>query len=255
MRSSRITLLATAVAVIGTALMAPAAGAASRTSPADTAIRAAARQQRYAFVTFFKKDDAASARMLADAKRLQGKYSSRASFVSVDVDSPSDRSVVAQYGADRSPIPLTVVIAPNGAVTAGFPSKINKTDLSDVFVSPGQAEVLRVIQGGRVAVISIQNSKTRYNKESIAAAEALRADKRFASAVEIVKIDPSDRRESGFMRQCAVDTGSGNAQLVMIAPPGRVIGKFDGATSKAALASSLTKATSGCSGAAGCCGK
>ena len=86
MRMNRIVGIAATVAVIiGVACSALVTKAAAKTSPAETAIQAAARQNRYALVTFYKKNDSASTRMLAEAKKLHGKYASRANFVSADV--------------------------------------------------------------------------------------------------------------------------------------------------------------------------
>lgn len=104
MRMNRIVgLAATAAIIIGVACSAPVAKAAAKTSPAETAIQAAARQRRYAIVTFYKKNDSASTKMLAEAKKLQAKYSSRANFVSVDVGNSIHQGIISRYGADRSP--------------------------------------------------------------------------------------------------------------------------------------------------------
>ena len=192
----------TALVVIGAACTAPAAFAATKASPAETSIKAAGRQNRYAIVTFYKKNDAASTKMLAEAKQLQAKYSSRANFVSADVGNAAHKELISQYGVDRAPIPLTLVIAPNGAVTAGYPSEIKKTDLSDAFVSSGMADVLKVLQSRKLALVCVQNGKTKFNKESMAAAEGLKAEKTLPGLVEIVQIDPTDSRESKFLQQC-----------------------------------------------------
>ena len=247
----------TAAVVIAAACAAPGAMAATKVSPAETAIQAAAKQNRYVIATFYKKNDAASTKMLAEAKKLQAKYSSRASFVSADVGNAVHKELISQYGADRAPMPLTLVIAPNGAVTAGYPNEI-KTDLSDAFVSSGMADVLKVLQSGKLAAVCLQSSKTKNNKESLAAAEGLKSGAQFREALEIVKIDLSDSAEARLIQTCKVDANSENAQLVFIAPPGRIMGTFDGTATTELIAAALTKAFSGgtCGsggGGGGCC--
>lgn len=244
----------TAAVVIAAACTAPAAKAAPKTSPAETAIKAAARQHRYVFLTFYEKNDAASTKMLAEARKLQTKYSRRANFVSADVSNAIHQALISRYGADRSPMPLTLVIAPNGAITAGFPKAIDKTDLSDVFVSTGMENVLKVLQDGKLAVVCLQNSKTKNNKENMAAAESLKSDQRFAGVVEVVKIDPSDRSEAKFMQQCKVDTDSSGAQLIVFAPPGRIVGRFAGTATTESITASLMKSLSGGTCGGGGCG-
>ena len=262
MQTNRIVGFAvTAAVVIAAACAAPGAMAATKVSPAETAIQAAAKQNRYVIATFYKKNDAASTKMLAEAKKLQAKYSSRANFVSADVGNAVHKELISQYGADRAPLPLTLVIAPNGAVTAGYPNEIKKTDISDAFVSSGMADVLKVLQSGKLAAVCLQSSKTKHNKESLAAAEGLNAQAQFRGAVEVVKIDPSDRGEAKFIQVCKADAGADDAQIVVIAPPGRIVGKFAGTATTDSITATLVKAFSGSgcgtgsSGAGGCCPK
>lgn len=257
MRMSRtIYVAAILTTVMGIACVATKSNAASN---AEAAIQAAAKQNRYIFVTFYKSKDSASKSMLANMKSIQGKYANRADFVSVDAGDKANKAIMSRYGADRSPMPLTIVLAPNGAVTAGFPKQIKNNDMSSVFVSDGMASVLKVLQGGNLAAVCIQNSRTKHNKDSLEAAQGLKNNAQFRGAVEIVKIDPSDRGESQFMKQCKVDTASTDAQIVIIAPPGRVVGKFGGTVTANVMAASLVKSLGGgCSGGScgpGGCGK
>ena len=225
---------------------------ARKASPAEAAISAAAKQNRYVFVTFYRNNDDASKKMQTAMKSAQGKLSHRANFVSIDVEDPVQQEVVSRYGADRSPIPLTLAIAPNGAVTAGFPNEIKKGDFSNVFVSDGMATVLKVLQGQKLAAVCVQGSRTKNNKSSLATAEELKADPQLGGAVEIVKIDPSDRSEAKFMKMCQVDVHSAHAQLLVLAPPGRVVGKFDGTATKDDIMTTLKSSLGGGCGGGSC---
>jgi len=221
----------------------------SADASANSAIRTAARQNRYIFVTFYRPNDGASQQMLAVVQTIQGKLANRADFVSVDMTNTANRSVITRFGADRSPVPLTIVVAPNGAVTAGYPRTIDANgDFTRVFVSRGQADVLKVLQAGKLAVVCVQNGSTHYNHECAANASALKADSRFGSAVVIVRINPADREEAGFLQQNNINTGSGEAQLVVFAPPGRIIGTFTGNTLQATVVANVQRSLGG-----GCC--
>ncbi len=221
-----------------------------KVSPAETAINAAARRNRYVFVTFLRRGDEASKSMLEALKPVRAKLSHRADFVSVDADDPAQQEVVSRYGADRSPIPLTIVIAPNGAVTAGYPNEITKTDLSDALVSNGLASVIKALQNQKLAIVCIQNAHTRHNKESMAAAKGLASAEGFAGAAEVVQINPADSREAKTLRQLQVKANPSEAQIVVIAPPGKVAGRFSGAVSTDAMVASVSKAC----GSGGSCG-
>ena len=226
-----------------------------KTSPTETAIRAAAKQKRHIFVTFYKNNDAASDKMLGAIKTIKKKLSGRANFARADVDNPVHKGLVKRYGVGPAAVPLTLVLAPNGAVTGAFPREIKTDDFSNVFVSDGLADVLNVLQGGKLAVVCIQNGKTKFNKQSLAAAKGFKTDSRLSGAAEIVQIDPSAPGESKFLQQCKVDTGSANAQILLLIPPGRLIGKFDGETTKDELMAGLQEALKSCGtgcGPSGC---
>lgn len=229
--------------------------AAPKESPAEVAVRAAGARKRHIFVTFYKRGDSPSDKMLAAMRSARGKLSSRANFVNVDVGNPGNQGLMKRYGVDRAPIPLTLVLAPNGAVTAGFPREIKSTDFSDVFVSGGLADVLKVLQSGKLAAVCVQSAGTKFNKESSSAAEGLKAESPVAGKVGVVKVDPTDARELKFLQQCKVDIKAANAQILLIVPPGRLLGTFDGNTTKdklmAGLQSALSSCGSGC-GPSGC---
>ena len=223
----------------------------AKESAAEKAIRSAAERKRYVVIAFYQKGDAAGNKMLAVVKSMHNQLSNRADFVTVDTGSSANQALVTRYGVDRAPSPLTLVLAPNGAVTAGFPSEIKTTDFSGVFVSDGQAAVLKALQSNKLALVCLQNGKTKYNKESMTAAEGLKADKTLPGLVGIVKIDPSDSRESSFLQKCKVNAGSANAQVLMIIPPGKVLGTFDGNTTKDKLMASLQSAMQSCGSGCG----
>lgn len=240
MRLSRLLPLA-ALAVF----VASAASAATKSPKAEDVIRAAAKGNRHVFVTFYKSGDSASTKMLADMKKVQAKLASKASFTTASVGDSSHRTLVKRYGVDRSPVPLTIVLAPNGAVTAGYPREIRKTDFSSVFVSKGKADVLKALQDQKMAVICLQNSKTKHNKQSLAAAKGLETNPQFEGLVRIVRMDPSSRAESGFLKSLKISTGSKEAQIAVVASVGKVLGKFTGAVTTSTVVNGLNKALGG----------
>ena len=226
-------------------------GAATKVSPTEKAIQAAAKQNRYIFVTFYKKDDAASDKMLAAMKTAQKKVSSKANFARADVDNPVHENLIKRCKVKSAFAPLTLAFAPNGAVTKAFMKNAKTNDVSSAFVSSGMADVLKALQDGKMAVVCLQNGKTKYNEESLAAARGLQADSSLSGSVEIVKIDPSARSESKFLAQCKADASSPNSQIVILVPPGKLVGTFDGATTKDELMADLEKALRSCGSGCG----
>ena len=233
--------------------------AAAKQPSAEAAIKSAAAKHRYLVVTFYKKSDAASDSALKSVGSAKGKLSTRADFTIADVQNQANQALVKRYGIDKATIPLTLVIAPNGAVTGGMNGTVDAAKITNAFASDGMASVLKVLQGGKLALLCVQNGKTKFNSESMKAATDFKADSRLPGAVEIVKIDPSNRGEAKFLGMCKVEPSASTAQIVMIVPPGRILGRFDGQTTKDAMYASLQTAlkSSGCApgAGAGCCPK
>ena len=100
--------------------------------------------------------------------------------------------------------------------------------------------------------VCVQNDKTKSNDVAMQGVRDFKADARFASATEIVTLDPTDKKEATLLTDLKVPVDTAEAITVFIVPPGQAIGKFEGATSKDALVELLSKTnTSGC-GSGGC---
>ena len=154
-----------------------------KASAADVAIKQAAAANRYIFITVFKAGDPAGKTMLAAVQSGRAKLSQPSDFVSVDFDAPANRALLKRYDLDRAPLPITIALAPNGALTASFPKAIKGASaLSAAFVSTGQSDVLKVLQSAKLAAVCLQNPNTKHNKESLTAAQGLRSYTRLAGA-------------------------------------------------------------------------
>lgn len=223
-------------------------------SAAEQAIEKAANQHRYVIATFYKSKDDASSKMLKTASAAAKQVKDRADFVRIDVGSAAHKPIMARYGLDDAPIPITLVIAPNGAVTAAFPRTMKDTvDLKSAFVSEGMADILKVVQAGKLAVVCLKNAKTTFNAESDATIKKLCTDKQLAGITDTLVLDPADPKEAAFYKRCGVKTDNPKAQILLVAPPGRVIGVFDGDITADQLMARLTQACgSGGCGSGGC---
>ena len=218
---------------------------APKVSIEEASISAAAKENRYVFITFHQKGDEASKKMLTAMEAAKGKLSSRASFVSIDVDDPACQEIVSRYGADRSPTPLTLVVAPNGAVTRGFPRKFNESQLLTAFVTPGTATCLKALQSRKLVLLAIQ-SRSPYVPISLQKGVSdFAADPRYAGATQIVVLDPADPAEAPFFKDLKVDAGTGSPTTVLLAPPGSVVAKFTGIVTKEQIVAKLASAQSG----------
>jgi hypothetical protein len=235
------------------------AGVASQTSRGLAALDQAGKSGRYLFVFFHgeENDQTRSMRELFD--RTMSGLHKRAESVAVDVRDPAERPMIEKFRASRTPLPLALAIAPNGAVTGGFPLEFTEEQLMGAFVSTGTEDCLAALQQGRFALVCVQGATTQLNAEALKGVKDFAADVKYAKLTDIVIIDPADSDERALLEQLSVDPETPTAVTVLMVPPANAVTKLVGKTDKAELIKAVGAATagSGCGvkSSAGCCPK
>lgn len=219
-------------------------------------LRNAADEGKYAFAFFYEDEDERTVEMRQVFETAMEKVGDRAEHVVLNATDPSETDIVKKYGVDRSPMPLVLAFAPNGALTRGLPRFFTEEQIMTGFVSPCMEKCLKGVQDTRLVAVCVQSSSTRFNDEAMAGVRTFMADPRFAQITDLVMLDPSDPGEATTCRRFSVDPNTDQAITLLLAPPGKLVGRFEGATNKDDMVYVLTKATSGgCSPGSGCCGK
>jgi hypothetical protein len=190
--------------------------------------------------------------MWAVLQSALAKVPGRADSVSVNIADPLDQEMVKGYGVDRAPMPLVLVLAPNGAIMGGFPTQVEEAQLLAAFGTPGMEQTMKLLQERRLVFVCFQNQTTQQNEAAMYGINELRADPQVGGAVFPVFVDPADPNEGRFLAQLQIDPSKNVAQTVMLVPPGSTVGKFMGGTTKTMLLSKL-QASGGC-GPGGCAG-
>ena len=215
------------------------------------AMRKAAEAKKYLFALFRKEEDSQTSAMRAVLEEVMEKVADKADSVEVTVTASSERAIVDKFDLDRAPMPLILAIAPNGAITAGFPMEVEKQKLLDAFASAGTEKCMKQLQENRLVFLCVQNGDTKSNDEAMKGVRDFQADARFAQATEIVMLDPTDGAEAGLLKDLQIDPRTETAVTVFLAPPGMPVAIYEGATSKDELVATLQKAGSAC-GPGGC---
>ncbi len=222
------------------------------------AIESAATDGQYLFLLFRKTDDAQTATMRTTLKASLDSTKVPARSLEIWSDDPHESAVVAKFGLQRAPMPLLLAMAPNGAITKGFPLKLESKDFEQAFVSKGTADSLRALQENKLVILCVGNDQTSSMKESLQAAQNLLADAKYANVSRIVAVDPTDPAEAGFLGNLQVDPKTSKAVTVVLAPPGNPVATFVGPVSKDQIVSKIVAAQEGCCpggecGPSGCC--
>lgn len=223
---------------------------ASRTTPASTskglaAIDLAARSDKHLFIFFWKENDEQSRSMYGVFQSAMNKWSESANSAGVQVTDPNEKPIVDKFGLGRAPMPMVLALAPNGAVTKGFPIKFDENQLRDGFVSPCMAKCLKALQDRKLVLLCVQNERTQFTQVAMSAAQSFKADSRFAGATEVITVNPEDRAEAALLQELQVDARTPQAVTVLLAPPGQPIAKFVGAVSKDQIVAKVASAKSG----------
>lgn len=215
-------------------------------------IQNAVSENKHLFIFFYKDQNEKTLLLQNVFDQATQKMGEQVKSIKVKANDPSEKSIIERFNLKRTPMPFVLVLAPNGAITGGFPS-FTEEQLVDSISSPGAASCLKALQDRKLVLLCLQNNQTANNEAALKGVNDFKADPRFANATEIVLIDPSNTKERKFLNQLALDTSSSQAITVLISPPAEVIGTYQGPTTKAQFASDLQKATSGCCGPGGCC--
>jgi hypothetical protein len=214
----------------------------SRSSAAD-ALSAAAQQQKYAFVMFWKQQDTSTDTVFQSLETHLADYGDRATTVAVQVTDPSHREIVKRFNVGRAPMPLVLAVAPNGAVTAAFQSKPTAQQVGGAFVTPTGANCLKALQDGKTVLMLIH---PREDAQAPQGAQQFLADPLFSKRTALVRLVSANPAEGPFLQKLGVSQQEANGCVVMMAPPGVFVGKFPVSVTGQELAKNLHAAGKCC---------
>jgi len=124
------------------------------------AIKQAADAGKYVFVFFSKTDDDQTLAMRKVFDKAMTKAADRARSIAVNITDASEKPIVDKFDLSRAPMPLVLAMAPNGAITGGFPTKFEEQQLLDAFATPGTEKVMKSLQDGKL-VLKQANARGR----------------------------------------------------------------------------------------------
>lgn len=121
-------------------------------------------------------------------------------------------------------------------------SSFDETQLRTAFVSPGTQLCLKALQDRKLVLLCVFDQAGPQGAAVPPGAREFKADARFNAAAEVVLVNASDDGEAGFLKELQVDARAPKPFTVLLAPPGTVVGQFDGRASKDQMIAKLTAA-------------
>ncbi len=212
-------------------------------SKAQAAIDQAAKDGKYTFLMFYKTTDAATNAMSLTLKEGLADKTEQAVVAYAQVGNPAEQPLVAKYDVSRAPMPMTVAIAPNGAMTGMFAQKVTAEKLGDAFVTPTMMFTMKNLQENKLVLVTVQGSA---KSPAPVAIKDFRSDPHFKDRIVTIGMTAADPQEAKFIGQMQIDPKAKVTHTVLLAPPGVMVGKFDAVASKDEIAAALAKAGKCC---------
>lgn len=223
-------------------------------SQAQATMDRAAAARKYVFLFFWKEQNPQTDKAWSVLQPAVANMADSAEVASIQITDPAEKQIVDKYGLTRAPMPLVLAIAPCGAITKGFTKAFDEKQLRTAFVSPCTQLCLKALQDRKLVLCCVVDQASPQNPVAIPqAVKDFKADAKYGPATEIVLVNARDAGEATFLRDFQVDPRASKPVIVFLAPPGAMIGKFNGTTTKQQLVAQLVSAQSNpCAG--GKCG-
>lgn len=222
-------------------------------SKAAAALDRTAASQKFAFVFFWKDQNPQTGRAWSVLQAAARNMSDSADVIPIQASDPAEKAVVDRFGTSRAPMPLVLAVAPCGAVTKAFTSAFDESQLRTALVSPGTQLCLKALQDRKLVLLCVLDQSGPNGSAVPAGVQEFKADDRYGPASEVVLVSANDEGEAGFLKELKVDARAPRPFTVLLAPPGSVVGQFDGRASKDQMLAKLAAAQSNpCAG--GSCG-
>lgn len=232
----------------------PSSADQSAVSQAQAAMDQAAAARKYVFLFFWKDKNTQTDKAWSVLQPTIANMANSADVVSIQITDPAEKKIVNKYGVTRAPMPLVLAIAPCGAITKAFTKTFDERQLQTAFVSSCTQLCLKALQDRKLVLACVVDQANPQDPVTIPkGVEDFKADARLGSATEVILVNARDQNEAALLKDFQVDPRAQKPVVVFLAPPGSMIGKFGGTTTKQQLVAKLVSAQSNpCAG--GKCG-
>lgn len=209
--------------------------------PGYTAFLAAKDQGKFLMVYAYQ--DQKESLVLDSFTALRNTYPDRIDSLLINILAPGEAWLVNAYNLRYAPLPMILVIAPNGAITGSFPKPIAEGQLQTALCSPVTQECLLAFQQRKLVALCIQGSGTRDNQAALDGVTQLAGDPVYGKMTQVIKLDPADPEETLLLKQLGLTEPPSTALTLILAPPGKLIGRWEGPTTRESLVNRLAAAT------------
>lgn len=185
---------------------------------------------------------------LAKAKTIAEKAKtlySKSSVAFLDRKSKTNSELVKKYRLSGAPVPLVLVIATNGYVAGGTPTKEGTAEeLIKMIPTPKQAELIKAFNEGKSAFVVI--SKKSIKDKSNALDECNNASKQMNNKAVVISIDLEDKTEESFLNKLNINRKDANAKVLVFNSQGQLMNMMSESIKASDLVQAANKKAGGC---------
>ncbi len=213
-------------------------------SPLEQSLKAAGSAGKFTFIVFSKEDNAAARQMLGTVETGVAERHEQAVVVTARANDPAEQPLVQHFGIARAPMPLTVAVAPNGAITGVFAKTISDEHISAAIVTPTMMKCMKSLQNEQLVFVLVSASDKAAVPNGV---KSLQSDPQFKDRISFTSLRVDDPQEMRFISQMKIDPlRVEGPYAVLIAPPGVMVGHFDSASTPAQIAAAIHKSGQCC---------
>ena len=211
-------------------------------SPGQSSVASAAKQNKFAFIMFYRANDATTQSMY---KVLKSELAARndSAIVVVNITDAKEKTIVDQYDASRTPMPAVMAVAPNGAITGVFAKTLAPAQVAAAIVTPAQTRCMRALQDKKLVLLCIQPTGS---KDVPMGVQQFKADNLNVNRTHLVSLQADDPAEAKFLQQLKVRPDTRTTVTAFMAPPGVLLGTFNDKVTPSVLMTKLAAAGQCC---------
>jgi hypothetical protein len=193
-------------------------------SKTQQAMDSASKAQKFMFIVFWQEKGAEVDGLMAKVKALRQELPEHIAWAKVNVDDEAEATIIKRYNVSRAPMPMVLVVAPNGAITGGYAKELTDEQIDEALVTPTMMVCMKALQMRKLVLVRLH---TDGDTELPAGAADFVADPHYAKRTVVVPLDASDRAEARFLSDLQVDPDKEDVPAVaLLAPPGVLVAKF-----------------------------
>jgi hypothetical protein len=212
--------------------------------PGVNAAPAAKQVPPFTYILFHKQNDPNTQQFAETIRKGVARRPDQVNSSFVDVNDPANAAVVAKYNVSRAPMPLALCVAQNGAIISVFTRRPSDEALDRALVTPAMVNVTKALQDKKIVVVHVKATKDAPLPYGAFEFTADAAFKERTIVIDVVANDPAEQR---FLKDMQFNAPSvQESSVVVMAPPGVLVGKFPASATMSDIATKLHAAGKCC---------